>query len=60
MDINPIRTDADYEATLQEIETLMTAEVGSPEGERLDILAPLVEAYEKKYFPMDLPDPGSD
>ena len=35
----------------------MHAEPGSPEGERLDVLATLVEAYERKHFPMDLPDP---
>jgi HTH-type transcriptional regulator/antitoxin HigA len=57
MDIKPIRTDADYRAALSEIENLMMAEVGSPEGEKLDLLATLVEAYESKNFPMDLPDP---
>ncbi|HYG62089.1 MAG TPA: transcriptional regulator [Thermoanaerobaculia bacterium] len=57
MDIKPIRTEQDYRATLQEIESLMNAEPGSPEGERLDILVTLLEAYEQKHFPMDLPDP---
>ena len=56
MDIKPIKTDADYRATLQDIDSLMMAESDSPEGEKLDILVTLVEAYEAKHFPMDLPD----
>ena len=57
MDIKPIHTEIDYRATLREIETLMTATAGSPEGDRLDVLVILVEAYERSHFPMDLPDP---
>lgn len=57
MDIRPIRTKADYKAALKEIEALMTARAGTPEGERLDVLATLVEAWERKHYPMDLPDP---
>jgi HTH-type transcriptional regulator/antitoxin HigA len=57
MDITPIKTDADYRATLREIETLMTAEPGTPEDERLDLLVTLVEAWERKHYPLDLPDP---
>ena len=57
MEIKPIRTEEDYRATLQEIESLMTAEAGTREGERLDVLVTLVEAYERKNFPLDLPDP---
>ena len=57
MDIKPIKTDADYRAALKEIEILMMAELGSPEGEKLDVLATLVEAYEHKHYPLDLPDP---
>lgn len=57
MDIKPIKTDADYRAALTEIESLMMAEFDSPEGEKLDVLVTLVEAYEAKHFPMDLPDP---
>jgi len=57
MDIKPIKTDADYRAALKEIESLMTAEADSPEGEKLDVLVTLVEAYEAKHFPLDLPDP---
>ena len=57
MNINPIKTDEDYRATLREIESLRAAETGTPEGERLDVLVALVEAYERKFYPLDLPDP---
>src|SRR3990170_8320518 len=57
MEIKPIRTKSDYRKALKEIEALMNARAGTPEGERLDVLATLVEAYERKHFPMDLPDP---
>jgi len=56
MDIKPIKTRTDYRAALKDIERLMLAEAGTPEGERLDLLTTLVEAYERKHFPMDLPD----
>ena len=57
MNIKPIKTDADYRAALQEIETLMMATPDTPEGEKLDILVTLVEAYESRHYPIDLPDP---
>ncbi len=57
MDIKPIKTDADYEAALAEIDRLWGAEYGSPQGEKLDILATLVEAYEEKHYPIPPPDP---
>lgn len=57
MDIKPIKTKADYRAVLKEIEGLMTASANTPEGERLDVLVTLVEAYERKHYPMELPDP---
>ena len=57
MEIKPIKTRADYKAALKEIESLMMAKAKTPEGERLDVLVTLVEAYERKYFPLDLPDP---
>lgn len=56
MDIRPIKTDAHYRAALNDIENLMMAEPDTVEGEKLDILVTLVEAYEAKHFPMDLPD----
>ena len=57
MDIRPIKTNADYRVALNDIENLMMAEPDTVEGEKLDILVTLVEAYEAKHFPMDLPDP---
>ena len=57
MDIKPIKTVADYRVALKEVESLMTAEPNTPEGEKLDILTTLIEAYERKHFPLDLPDP---
>jgi HTH-type transcriptional regulator/antitoxin HigA len=57
MEIKPIRTKTDYRAALKEIEALMSARADTPEGERLDVLATLVEAYEKKHYRFDLPDP---
>lgn len=57
MDIKPIRTEADYQAALREVELLMTAEFGTPDGDRLDVLVTLVEAYEAKHFPMEIADP---
>lgn len=56
MDIRPIKTETDYHATLREVETLMTAEPETDAGDRLDVLVTLIEAYERKHFPMDLPD----
>jgi len=57
MDIKPIKTQTDYQAALKEIESLMMAEPDSPAGEKLDVMTTLVEAYEAKHYPLDLPDP---
>lgn len=57
MDIKPIKNEADYRAALQEVEQLMLAQPDTAEGEKLDVMATLIEAYEAKHFPMDLPDP---
>jgi len=59
MDVRPIRTEADYRQSLAEITTLMNAEMGSPDGDRLDVLATLVEAYEAAHIPIGTPDPIS-
>ena len=56
MDIAPIKTQHDYRRVLKEIEGLMTAKRNTPEGDRLDVLVTLVEAWERKH-PFDLPDP---
>ena len=57
MNIAPIKTRRDYRRALGEIENLMTAKRGTPEGDRLDVLVTLVEAWEAKHYPLDLPDP---
>lgn len=57
MNIKPIYTENDYRATLAEIETLMEAEPGSPEEQRLDVLATLVAAYEEQHYPIPHPSP---
>ena len=59
MEIRPIRTEADYKAALKVISQLMEndPDVGTPDGDRLDVLATLVQAYETKNFPIGLPDP---
>jgi HTH-type transcriptional regulator/antitoxin HigA len=56
-DVKPIRSDADYEAALKEIERLWGAKLGSRDGDRLDVLATLIDAYEAEHFPIDPPDP---
>ncbi len=57
MEIRPIRNEADYEQALREIERLWGTKEGTPDGDRLDVLTTLVEAYEERHFPMDAPDP---
>lgn len=57
MNIKPIKTSADYEAALKEIERLFEAEPGTPQGDRLEVLTTLVEAYEDKHFAIPAPDP---
>ncbi len=57
MEIKPIRTETDYEAAMQEIDQLWGAAYGSPEGDKLDVLVTLVEAYEEKHYPIPPPDP---
>ena len=57
MEIEPIKEEKDYQATLKEIESLFEAAPGTPEGDRLDVLTTLVEAYEDRNFQLPLPDP---
>ncbi|WP_323718447.1 helix-turn-helix domain-containing protein [Paracoccus aminovorans] len=56
-ELKPIRTEADYDAALAEVERLWGAKSGTPQGDRLDVLATLIEVYEEKHHPMDPPDP---
>ena len=59
MEIKPIRTEDDYKTALARIESLMDAQENTPEGDLLDVLVTLVEAYERRHYPVDLPDPVS-
>jgi len=57
MNIHPIKTEDDYCNAMQRIDVLMDALPGTEEGDELDVLATLVEAYERNHFPIDSPDP---
>lgn len=56
-EIKPIRSEADYGCALAELERLWGARSGTPEGDRLDVVATLIDAYENEYHPVDPPDP---
>jgi HTH-type transcriptional regulator / antitoxin HigA len=57
MDIKPIKTKRDYQYALKEVDALMDAKPNTSQGDRLDVLSTLVEAYEKAHYPIDAPDP---
>ena len=57
MEIEPIRTQRDYKAALTEIERVFEAKPGTPDGDRREVLATLVEAYEERHHPVPPPDP---
>lgn len=56
-DVRPVRTKADHRWALKEVERLWDAEPGTPDGDRVDILVTLIEAYESEHFPIAAPDP---
>lgn len=56
-EVKPIRSEADYEAALSEVGRLWGAGAGTPKGDRLDVLATLIDAYEAEHYPIDPPDP---
>lgn len=56
MDIKPIKTEQDYQDTLKMIDNLMNAAENTPQGDLLDILVTLVEAYEQKHYKIEIPD----
>jgi HTH-type transcriptional regulator / antitoxin HigA len=56
-EIKPIRSEADYEAALAEVERLWGARSGTPEGDRLDVLTTLIDGYESEHHAIDPPDP---
>lgn len=57
MEIRPIKSDADYRASLEEAERLWDAEPGTPDGDRVELLSTLIEAYEAQHHPIPAPDP---
>lgn len=57
MNIKPIKTETDYTEALQAVENLMDAKIDTPEGDNLDVLVTLIEAYEEKHHPILPPDP---
>ena len=57
VEVKPIRSNSDYETAMVEIERLWGAKSGTPEGDRLDVLATLIDAYEDEHHPIDPPDP---
>lgn len=57
MDIKPIKNERDYKAALKIIEKLMAAKAGSKDGDHLDVLVTLVDAYEAKHHAIEAPDP---
>jgi len=57
MNVRPIRTKADHRWALKEVERLWDANPGTPDGDRVDVLVTLIEAYEEKHFPIAAPDP---
>ncbi|MCY4574803.1 MAG: helix-turn-helix domain-containing protein [Gemmatimonadetes bacterium] len=59
MTIKPIRSEADYDAALTEIDRLMGVTSGTPESDRLEVLVTLVERYEADRWSIDAPDPIS-
>jgi HTH-type transcriptional regulator/antitoxin HigA len=56
-ELKPIRTKADYERALAEVERIWGTRSGTPEGDRLDVLATLIDAYETEHYPMHPLDP---
>ena len=56
-ELKPIRTAADHAAAMAEVERLWGARTGTADGDRLDLLATLIDAYEARTYPMDPPDP---
>ncbi len=56
-EVRPIRSKRDHAAALREVERLWGAKAGSRDGDRLDVLVTLIEAYEEEHYPIDPPDP---
>ena len=58
--LKPISSEAEYDEALVEVERLWEAKCGTPEGDRLDILVTLIEAYEDEHYPMPMGEKSSD
>jgi HTH-type transcriptional regulator/antitoxin HigA len=57
MNIKPIKTEADYRASLKRLELIFDAAIGTPESDEADVLGLMIDAYEKKHYPIEAPDP---
>lgn len=57
MKIKPVKTESDYKNALKRLDEIFDATVGSPESDEADVLAVLIDEYEKKHFPIEAPDP---
>jgi HTH-type transcriptional regulator/antitoxin HigA len=57
MNIKPIKTEKDYKLALERVNELMDAEMDTPDGDELDVLATLIESYEAKHYAIAAPDP---
>ena len=57
MNIKPIKSQRDYRRVVKEIDALMDAKANTPAGDRLDVLVTLAEAWERKHYPIEAPDP---
>jgi len=57
MNIKPIRTELDYRITLERLELIFDAEIGTPDSDEADILGLMIDEYEKKHYTIDAPDP---
>ena len=57
MNIQPIKTESDYKIALKRLDVIFDAEIGTQESDEADILALIVDEYEKKHYPIEAPDP---
>ncbi len=57
MNIKPIKTESDYRLTLQMLDNLFDAPIGTPESDEADLLALMIDEYEKEHYPIEAPDP---
>ena len=57
MNIKPIKTEADYRDSLKRLEMIFDAAIGTPESDEADVLGLMIDEYEKKHYPIEVPDP---